>query len=104
MVTRVRFDRQIRHAPTKNASYPSRRSGSPATIEFPYPTGFLAYFTLSYLVILAGFVSFGIATFRAHVYPRWAGIVMAIGSVAAVAMAHWRPYPRDPSALTGSAW
>jgi DUF1707 SHOCT-like domain len=35
----------------------------------------------------SGFVSFGIATFRAGVYPRWAGPVIAIGSAAAIVMA-----------------
>jgi hypothetical protein len=61
--------------------------------------GFLAYFTLSYLVVLAGFVSFGIATFRARVYPRWAGPVIAIGSVAAIVMAPLAPVPSGPVRL-----
>jgi hypothetical protein len=58
--------------------------------------GFLAYFTLSYLVVVAGFVSFGFATFRAGVYPRWAGLVIAIGSVAAIVMAPLVSVPSGP--------
>jgi hypothetical protein len=61
--------------------------------------GFLAYFTLSYLVILAGFVSFGFATFRARVYPRWAGPVIVIGSVAAIVMAPLVSVPSGPFRL-----
>jgi membrane protein implicated in regulation of membrane protease activity len=61
--------------------------------------GFLAYFTLSYLVILAGFVSFGIATLRAGVYPRWPGPVIAIGSVAAIVMAPLVSVPSGPFRL-----
>ncbi|MDR0360844.1 MAG: hypothetical protein LBJ87_15460 [bacterium] len=58
--------------------------------------GFLAYFTLSYLVVLAGFVSFGFATFRGGVYPRWTGLVIVVGSVAAVAMAPLVFVPSGP--------
>ena len=61
--------------------------------------GFLAYFALSYLVILAGFVSFGFATFRAHVYPRWAGPVIVIGSVAAIVMGPLASVPAGPFRL-----
>lgn len=46
--------------------------------------GFTAYFPLAYVVVVAGFLSFGTATFRAGVYPRWAGPVIAVGSVAAI--------------------
>ena len=58
--------------------------------------GFAAYFGLSYLVAVAGFVSFGIATLRAGVYPRWTGAVIAIGSVAAVVMAPLASVPAGP--------
>jgi hypothetical protein len=61
--------------------------------------GFLAYFILSYLVILAGFISFGSATFRAHVYPRWAGPAIVIGSVAAIVMAPLVSVPSGPFRL-----
>lgn len=50
-------------------------------------SGFTAYFDLSYLLLVAGFLGFGIATIQADVYPRWAGLVIAIGSVAAIVMA-----------------
>jgi hypothetical protein len=61
--------------------------------------GFTAYFDLSYVVIVAGFLSFGIATFRARVYPRWAGPVIAIGSVAAIVMAPLASVPSGPFRL-----
>jgi hypothetical protein len=61
--------------------------------------GFLAYFALSYPVILAGFASFGFATFRARVYPRWAGLVIAIGSLAAIVMAPLVSVPSGPFRL-----
>jgi hypothetical protein len=61
--------------------------------------GFLAYFTLSYLVILAGFISFGFATFRAHVSPHSAGPVIVIGSVAAIVMAPLVSVPSGPFRL-----
>ncbi len=61
--------------------------------------GFVAYFTLSYLVVLAGFISFGIATSRARVYPRWTGPVIAIGSVAAIVMAPLVSVPSGPFRL-----
>jgi hypothetical protein len=49
--------------------------------------GFLTYFALSYVVLLAGFVCFGIATRRAGVYPQWTGVVIIAGAVAAIVMA-----------------
>lgn len=49
--------------------------------------GFTVYFSLSYLLVVAGFISFGIATFKARVYPRWTGPVIAIGTAAAIVMA-----------------
>jgi hypothetical protein len=61
--------------------------------------GFLAYFGLSYIVVLAGFVGFGLATFRARVYPRWTGPVIAIGSVAAIVMAPLASVPSGPFRL-----
>ncbi len=61
--------------------------------------GFTAYFALSYVVIVAGFLSFGIATFRARVYPRWAGSVIGIGSVAAIVMAPLVSVPSGPFRL-----
>ncbi len=61
--------------------------------------GFVAYFALSYLVVVAGFVSFGFATFRAGVYPRWAGLVIVIGSVAAIIMAPLVSVPSGPVRL-----
>jgi hypothetical protein len=49
--------------------------------------------------ILAGFVGFGIATLRARVDPRWAGLVTAIGSVAAIVMAPLVSVPSGPFRL-----
>ena len=61
--------------------------------------GFTVYFGLSYVVVVAGFISFGIATFRARVYPRWSGPVMAIGSAAAIVMAPLAVVPTGPFRL-----
>lgn len=61
--------------------------------------GFTAYFVLAYVVVVAGFLSFGIATFRAGVYPPWAGPVIAIGSVAAIVMAPLVAVPPGPFRL-----
>ncbi|MBO0685131.1 MAG: hypothetical protein J2P45_18420 [Candidatus Dormibacteraeota bacterium] len=61
--------------------------------------GFTAYFDLSYAVVLAGFICFGIATYRARVYPRWAGPPIAIGSVAAVVMSPLVSVPSGPFRL-----
>jgi hypothetical protein len=54
---------------------------------------------LSYLAVLAGFVSFGLATFRARIYPRWAGPVIVIGSLAAIVMAPLVSAPSGPFRL-----
>lgn len=59
-------------------------------------SGFTDYFTLSYVVILAGFMSYGIATSRAGVYPRWAGAVIAIGAAAAIILAPLTVVPSGP--------
>lgn len=61
--------------------------------------GFTAYFAVSYLAVVAGFVSFGIATYRAHVYPRWAGPVIGIGSAAAIVLAPLVSVPSGPFRL-----
>ncbi|MGH3277698.1 MAG: hypothetical protein ACRDNW_00980 [Trebonia sp.] len=61
--------------------------------------GFTAYFALSYVVVVAGFVSFGIATYRAGVYPRWTGPVIAAGAVAAIIMAPLVSVPSGPFRL-----
>lgn len=45
---------------------------------------FLAYFYLSYLCLLAGFVAYGVATSQARVYPRWTGVAICVGSIAAI--------------------
>lgn len=58
--------------------------------------GFAAYFGLSYTLVLAGFLSYGIATFKSGVYPRWAGAMIATGSVAAVVMAPLAAVPAGP--------
>jgi len=61
--------------------------------------GFVAFFGLSYVVTVAGFLSFGIATSRGCVYPRWAGPTIAIGSVAAIVMAPLAYVPSGPFRL-----
>jgi len=61
--------------------------------------GFAVYFGLSYVMVVAGFISFGIATFQARVYPRWTGPVMAIGSTAAIVMAPLAFVPTGPFRL-----
>lgn len=50
-------------------------------------------------MVVAGFISFGIATFQARVYPRWTGPVMAIGSAAAIVMAPLAFVPTGPFRL-----
>jgi hypothetical protein len=60
-------------------------------------SGLTAYFDLSYAVVVAGFLSFGM-TFRADVYPR-VGPVIAIGSVAAIVMAPLASVPAGPFRL-----
>jgi membrane protein implicated in regulation of membrane protease activity len=50
-------------------------------------------------VTVAGFVSFGIATFRARIYPRWTGPVIATGSVAAIVLAPLASVPSGPFRL-----
>jgi hypothetical protein len=68
--------------------------------------GFTAYFGLSYLIVLAGFLSYGIATLRAGVYPRWAGAMIATwpgrgrhhGPTGNCAR---RPVPHRPARCTG---
>lgn len=61
--------------------------------------GFSAYLLASYLLVVAGFVSFGLASFRARVYPRWTGPVIAVGSVAAIVMAPLMVMPSGPFRL-----
>lgn len=61
--------------------------------------GFTGYFAFSYAVVVAGFLSFGIATFRAGVYPRWAGPVIGIGTAAAIVMAPLASVPSGPFRL-----
>lgn len=62
-------------------------------------SGFIAYFSLSYLVVVTGLVAFGIATHRARVYPRWTGPVIAIGAVAAIVLAPLVAVPSGPFRL-----
>jgi len=62
-------------------------------------SGFAAYFAVSYVLTVTGFVSFGIATFRARIYPRWTGLVIAAGSVAAIVLAPLASVPSGPFRL-----
>jgi len=61
--------------------------------------GFLAYFMPSLLATLLGFIAFGIATFRARVYPRWAAVLIAIGEVATIVMGPLKSVPSGPIRL-----
>jgi hypothetical protein len=61
--------------------------------------GFLVYFLPSIPVTLVGFLSLGIATFRARVYPRWAGPLIGIGLVAGIVMAPLVSVPSGPFRL-----
>jgi hypothetical protein len=61
--------------------------------------GFLAYFMPSLLATLLGFIGFGIATFRARVYPRWAAVLIAIGEVATIIMGPLKSVPSGPFRL-----
>jgi hypothetical protein len=71
------------------------RRGSPDARRDLVPV----YFGLSYVAVVAGFISFGISTFWAWVYPRWTGPVIAIGSVAAIVMAPLAFVPTGPFRL-----
>jgi hypothetical protein len=61
--------------------------------------GFLAYFMPSLLATLLGFIAFGIATFRARVYPRWAAVLIATGEVATILMGPLKSVPSGPVRL-----
>ncbi|HZP19919.1 MAG TPA: hypothetical protein VFB16_06870 [Bauldia sp.] len=52
-------------------------TGTAATVDLgPLPTLWL----ISGPLYIVGGVAFGIATFRAHVFPRWVGILLALGT------------------------
>lgn len=61
--------------------------------------GFLAYFMPSVLATPLGFIAFGIATFRARVYPRWAAVLIGIGEVATIVMGPLKSVPSGPFRL-----
>ena len=61
--------------------------------------GFAIYFFPSIIGTLLGFVSFGIATFRARVYPRWTGVLIAIGEVVTIVMDPLKSVPSGPFRL-----
>ena len=61
--------------------------------------GFAIYFFPSIFGTLLGFISFGIATFRARVYPRWTGVLIAIGEVVTIVMDPLKSVPSGPFRL-----
>ena len=61
--------------------------------------GFAIYFFPSIFGTLLGFISFGIATFRARVYPRWTGVLIAIGEVLTIVMDPLKSVPSGPFRL-----
>lgn len=81
------------------AAHPQTRFLLQGGLEQNLGGGFTAYFALSYVVVVAGFVSFGIATFRSGVYPRRAGAVIGIGTVAAIGLAPLVSVPSGPFRL-----
>ena len=61
--------------------------------------GFAIYFLPSILGTLLGFISFGIATFRARIYPRWTAVLIAIGEVVTIVMDPLKSVPSGPFRL-----
>lgn len=45
----------------------------------------LAGFILSFLLVIVGWLLFGAATLRAHVYPRWAAVLLIVGAIVSFA-------------------
>lgn len=45
----------------------------------------LAGFALSFLLAIIGWLLFGVATLRAHVYPRWAAVLLIVGAIVSFA-------------------
>lgn len=45
----------------------------------------LAGFILSFLLAIIGWLLFGVATLRAHVYPRWAAVLLIVGAIVSFA-------------------
>ena len=41
----------------------------------------LVGFILSFLLVIIGWVLFGVATLRARIYPRWAAVLLIVGAV-----------------------
>jgi hypothetical protein len=62
-------------------------------------SGFTLYFDLSYVVIVAGFLAFGVAASRAGVYPRWAGSTIWLGAIAAIVLSPLVTVPSGPFRL-----
>jgi hypothetical protein len=57
---------------------------APAVLDRPTSGSLLAGYVVSYLVLVAGWALFSVATLRARVLPRAAGIVMLAGALLAV--------------------
>lgn len=45
----------------------------------------LAGFILSFLLVIVGWLLFGAATLRAHVYPRWGAVLLIVGAIVSFA-------------------
>jgi hypothetical protein len=61
--------------------------------------GFAIYFLPSIGATLLGFITFGIATFRAGVYPRWAAVLIAVGEILTIVMDPLKSVPSGPFRL-----
>jgi hypothetical protein len=68
-------------------------------IERNLGQGFAIYFLPSIAATLLGFVTFGIATFRAGVYPRWAAVLIAVGEILTIVMDPLKSVPSGPFRL-----
>jgi hypothetical protein len=64
-------------APTFVAGWLGMFTGTPSQINL---AGLPLLWTLSGPVYILGGLLFGIATYRAHILPRWAGILLAVGT------------------------
>ena len=57
--------------------------------------GISGLYLLAAVVFILGGLLFGIATFRAGVLPRWAGALLAFGTVSPVVFSLFIPHPQD---------
>ena len=76
-------------APKFAVGFEGISSGSPSEVSL----GILpAVYSLTSVLYLVGGVLFGVATFRAGILPRWAGVGLAVGTVAPLVLSLLLPH------------